>query len=68
MALKDWKKVVDGKTELEFKNKKTNKIIRFEKTRSQNLKYNIWIYYINNKEQVNYFKTKKYAKDYMRKH
>jgi len=22
MALKDWKKVVDGKTELEFKNKK----------------------------------------------
>ena len=71
MANKDWKIITNERTELEFKNKKNNTIIRFEKTRDQYNRYYIWAFYINENEQVEYFKTKsealKYAKAYMTK-
>ncbi|MFW5794153.1 MAG: hypothetical protein ACOCV1_01600 [Bacillota bacterium] len=72
MALKDWKKTVDERSELEFRNKKTGDIISFDKATSQDLRYMIWDFYINKKQQIESFKTKsealKYAKSYMEKH
>ena len=68
MALKDWKKKVDERNEVEFVNKKGKKVI-IEKERDQFGRGWIWTININPTRD---FDTKKqvlkFARQYMRKH